>query len=213
MRSNLILSKSWPVCQEKKRAFPKITFSRPFLAAALLLLALNLRWVLLLGFAAAAVHEAGHLLALTLFGSRAEAICFRLSGPEIRYRQRGLNYRKEAAVALAGPTFNLIAAALFVPLALRLGSALLFLWIGCHVALAAFNLIPALPLDGGRALHCLLSALFPLAGQTIAVWFSRFVGLGMLGFGLSILLRYRNPTLFCAGLLIFLYTSKETPLQ
>lgn len=191
-------------CQEKKRPQRlKITFSRPFLTALLAAVTLpDLHWLLLLGLAAA-VHESGHLLALLAFGSRARELRFRLSGMEIRYSQDRLTYGKEAAVALAGPGINLLFAAALAPLALRAGSTLLFLWIGCHAALAAFNLIPALPLDGGRALNSFLCVFWPQAGPQIIEAFGKAAGIVLLALGLYVLLRFRNPTLFTAGVLIF----------
>lgn len=204
MDSVTILSKTMPPCQEKKRDDrPKITFSRPFIAAAMLAAAvLKFKWLLLLGMAAA-IHEGGHLLALRTLGSRVREIRFRLSGMELRYRQDCLTYGKEAAAALAGPGINILAAILLIPFAIRTASSTLFLWIGCHAALAAFNLIPAAPLDGGRALRCLLCALWPRSGPRVSEIMDRAVGIGISALGLFILLRFRNPTLFAAGMLIF----------
>lgn len=194
----------------------RVTFSEPFLLAALLTaLTRDARWMLLL-WLAAALHEGGHLLALRLFGGQAAQLRFRLSGLEIRYRGAGLSYGRETAVALAGPAANLLWAA-GISLANRGWQApMLHLFCGCHLALALFNLLPALPLDGGRALSCLLCSRWPQRGEGIVRIVSGGIALALLGAGTALLAQRKNPTLLAAGLLIFaqvvgnpLYTAEK----
>ncbi len=179
----------------------RLAISLPFLCVTVLLPVITGRKWLLLFALAALLHELGHLLALYLLGCRAAQICLRLSGGEIRY-SGSLSYGKEALAALAGPMTNLLCALICALAARSCPSPGLYRFIGCHLTLAAFNLLPALPLDGGRVLSAALSARFPLWGETIAGRVSLLVGLALALAGLVLLGKGANPTLFAAGMVI-----------
>ncbi len=95
-------------------------------------------------------HELGHLLALRLCGCRIRALRLELGG-------LCLDYSGEAPpaaqlfCALAGP----LAGVLYALLAAYLGPEG-ELSAGISLLLSGFNLIPALPLDGGRALEAVM---------------------------------------------------------
>ena len=94
--------------------------------------------------AAAAVHEAGHLLALFLLGARFEAVSVRATGPVLHCAEP-LTGAEAAAAALAGPAAGLVFwRVLFVRWTLSAEMSLI---------LSCVNLLPILPLDGGRALQ------------------------------------------------------------
>lgn len=98
-----------------------------------------------------AVHEIGHILCLRLFGCRICSLHAELSGLCIRY-SGDPGRAGEAAAALSGPAAGL----LYAWIAARLGPSG-ELSAGISLLLSAFNLIPALPLDGGRAAEALIS--------------------------------------------------------
>ena len=84
-------------------------------------------------------------------------------GAEIQM-ERPMSYPGELAAALAGPAANLAAAWLCC----RAEGGALFA--GLNLALGCFNLLPVGRLDGGRALHCLLSmSIGPAAEEAEAV--------------------------------------------
>ena len=187
--------------------------SLTFLAAGVFLLSSGRRDWLLLFWLAAAIHELGHLAVLRLLGGRAEKLCFRLSGAEIRYSGVGISYGGEILLALAGPGMNLLCAALASIVVRWYPRALLYRFIGCHLVLALFNLLPALPLDGGRALQSALEGRFPLEGERYTLWISRVVGGILFLLGISVLLLRGNPTLFSAGGVILLRTGRKKTLH
>lgn len=104
--------------------------------------------------AAAFAHEAGHFAALRLCGARVTALCLDVLGLRMDYRG-ALSPRREAACALAGPAAGLLFAAAASRLGRWLGGEFLYCAAGVSLLLSAFNLLPALPLDGGTALMAL----------------------------------------------------------
>lgn len=103
------------------------------------------------GLLACVVHELGHVAAARCFGGRVERLSLTAVGAELSFSYRApLTYGRDSLVALAGPGANLL-----------LGG--LFYWQGRHLpavlslGLGVFNLLPILPLDGGRVLYGLLA--------------------------------------------------------
>lgn len=197
----------------KRKAFGRTAVSPLFLLAAVLFpLWSGRKWVLLFGLAAF-LHECGHLAALALLGGRMERLSFRLTGAEIGYRAGSLSYGGEVVLALAGPGMNLLCAGMCALLTRRWPDPRLYRFIGCHLTLALFNLLPALPLDGGRVLQALLESRWPLAGETVARKISGMVGLILAFLGLYGLKTGGNPTLFAAGVVILLKSNGKKPLH
>jgi len=153
-----------------------------------------------LGLAVAA-HETGHLLMLRLCGKRLRRVSLTLFGPEIDYR--GALLGREALLCIGGgPLLGLLyaAAALSLPGALwQLSGALSLL-------LSLFNLLPVLPLDGGR----LLSA---LRGEDTARRVSRVLSPALLLAGVWALRRYQAPGLLLTGAWLTLRTALDSDLS
>lgn len=125
-------------------------------------LALGLATVLGL-FASVVAHELGHALVARRDGVEIEEIDLWPLGGIARMKALPATPKAELRMALAGPAvsvllaFALAAVAAAIPRdgALALREALGYLAL-LNAILAAFNLIPALPLDGGRVAHALL---------------------------------------------------------
>ena len=100
---------------------------------------------------AAAVHELGHILALRALRRRLTRVRVALSGVELDYAP-ALEGAKCALCALAGP----LAGIAYAVAACTLGGEYFRLSGAASFLLSCFNLLPALPLDGGRAMAALL---------------------------------------------------------
>ena len=152
----------------------------PGFAAALCLLRLLAEPRVFYAFvAAAAAHEAGHLIAIYLSGGRVLAV--RLGVCDARISAAGLGYRQELFCALAGPGMSVL-----LCLALRKLSPTCA---AISLLLGLFNALPVYPLDGGRALRAALFLFLPL-GRAEAV--SNAISLAVCAAGLA-------GAVFCAA--------------
>lgn len=126
---------------------------------ALLSLAMGARTQLAAMLPALTVHEAAHLLAARALHVRVEALdILPFGGALTMENPYRLARRQMLGVALAGPAGNLVGMFLSAALAWWriLPAEFALEMVRFCGMLAAFNLLPALPLDGGRALYALL---------------------------------------------------------
>ncbi len=110
---------------------------------------------------AMALHELGHYIAIRRLRTHIDHFSITPGEARLALSSGLLSYRKEALVALAGPAFNLVTAALGRLFGGRLfsGDPLSF-FITVSLALALINLLPIGTLDGGRIVRCLLISRF-----------------------------------------------------
>jgi Zn-dependent protease len=137
------------------------------------------------------VHEMGHVLQLRREGLEASAPMFiPFMGAVIWAKSLGDNAAAEARVGLAGPVIGSLGAAALIPIADATGNDLFRALAFTGFLLNLFNLLPVLPLDGGRA----MAALSPW------MWFVGFAGL------VALVFVFPNPII----LLIVLIGGMET---
>ncbi|WP_049998068.1 CBS domain-containing protein [Halococcus sediminicola] len=114
-------------------------------------------------FAGVVLHELGHSAVAMRFGYDIDAITLWFLGGIAQMAEMPEDWRQEFAVAVAGPVVSValgiisFGAFLVVPASLpgvRFVVAYLAL---LNIALAAFNLLPGFPMDGGRVLRALLA--------------------------------------------------------
>jgi Zn-dependent protease len=134
-------------------------------------------WQFAIGFVVLLfVHEMGHVIALRREGVKASAPMFvPFLGAVITARTLGDDALAEARVGLAGPILGTIGSAAVATVGLLTHSGLLEAlgYIGFFLNL--FNLLPVVPLDGGRA----------MAAMAPWMWF--------VGFGAMVLLDFVSP--------------------
>jgi len=112
-------------------------------------------------FGCLAVHEVAHALVARRFGVRVHGITLFLLGGVAEIEGEIPSPGAEFAVALVGPAASIVLGSAFLLLADRLGSwvggqAVAFTLAAVNLGVAVFNLIPGLPLDGGRVLRAVL---------------------------------------------------------
>ena len=119
---------------------------------------------LLMLLSAALTHEAGHLLALRLFGAPMGGFHLSAAGAVMQTDDLYLSYLQEFFAVLAGPAANLTAG-----LVLNTLSPAFSAYAGAHFVLGLFNLLPAAPLDGWRIVQLVLCWLLdPVTGNRCA---------------------------------------------
>lgn len=114
-----------------------------------LLLMLPLQWVAAM-LIAATVHECCHGIAVRALGGKIYCVSVGIGGAVMEVSPMG--GKKELVAVLAGPAGSLFLL-LFIHTFPRIAL--------CGAVQGMYNLLPMLPLDGGRALSCLFTLVLP----------------------------------------------------
>lgn len=169
-------------------------------------------------FICVVLHEFGHIVAARRYGIHTSDITLLPIGGVASLERMPEKPGQEIVVALAGPAVNLVIAFILIFL---LGAqfdlsqmaqleqartTLIGRVAAANVALFAFNLIPAFPMDAGRVLRAVLAAGL---GYTRATRVAASVGQG-LAILLAFLGLFGNPLLVLIALFIFLAASGES---
>lgn len=141
------------------------------------------------------VHESAHLAAIYSMGLRVERIGFELCGLKICYSGDAGGW-EDLISALSGPVagvvYYLFARNLHEMFALSAQISLVY---------SAFNLIPIIPLDGGRALSCLLEHLCGAEkGSRYCRAVSLVISVAVLLIGTIYYLRGEGGAVYAAGI-------------
>ena len=118
-------------------------------------------------FASLLLHELGHAFQARREGIEIDGITLWLFGGVARFKGMFPSAGAEFRVAIAGPLVSLVLGVLFSLGAWAISTAdaidAVAAWLGyINLTLLVFNLLPAVPLDGGRVLH---SALWRIRGD------------------------------------------------
>lgn len=168
-------------------------------------------------FAIVVLHELGHALAARHYGVGTHDITLLPIGGVSRLEKMPERPGAELVVALAGPAVNVaailvlaaIAAVAHLSLApsdpLDPGAHIVARLLWLNVALVAFNLLPAFPMDGGRVLRALLAMRLEHARATrIAAALGKAFALGLGFLGL-----FGNPLLVLIAMFVWLGAEAE----
>ena len=149
----------------------------------------------LLFFASLLLHELGHAIQARREGMEIDGITLWLFGGVAAFRGMFRSAGAEFRIAIAGPLVTLVLGAAFVGLAVLapMADALdgVLAWLGfTNLLLLVFNLLPALPLDGGRVLR---SALWQARGDfgwatRVAAGIGRAFGFVFIAAGIALLI-------------------------
>lgn len=163
---------------DKKK--PKIYIS-PLTIALLIVTALcrNL-WPTLIAYLIGLVHECAHVAAGSLLKIQTDGISIMPFGLSIHLKEGHIkDPRKEFWVCFAGPASNVLMFCIAIALDRRfnLHNSYLDFFISCNLMMFFLNILPILPLDGGRMLK---SALTDEWGLIKAVNFTQKAGIAAL---------------------------------
>jgi Zn-dependent protease len=158
----------------------------------LVLLALLLIWqgvsgvaLLVVTFASVLVHEIGHALVARQLHVPIVGIDLHFFGGAAKMARMPATAGHEILIAVVGPVVSFVVAALGFALFIATGlQGFLYLTV-INALLGGFNLLPALPMDGGRVLRAALSRrMGRLRATRISVHVARVVAVGIGVFGL-----------------------------
>jgi Zn-dependent protease/CBS domain-containing protein len=151
-------------------------------------------------FVSVVIHELGHAVVARLYGVNVKSITLWFLGGVAQFgeipRQRGA----EAIVAIVGPIVSVVIGLIcwmilhLVPPSAIASRFVLAYLAYTNIVLAVFNLLPAMPLDGGRVLRSVLALWMPReTATTIAAVVSRTLAVllgivGLLSFNFFLLL-------------------------
>lgn len=174
-------------------------------------------------FGSVLLHELGHALVAQRYHIHIASIVLHLLGGMALMTRPPERPKHELLIAAAGPAVSF---ALGIVLALvatvagidlhpgRLLSGpidlrdLLGLAALINLTMGIFNLIPALPMDGGRIFRAVLTGWMGAMGATrFAAWVSRIFGVAFIAIGLS--LKPRAYALVIVGVMLFLMVANE----
>src|SRR5690606_9601076 len=139
-------------------------------------------------YASVLVHELAHAVVARMFGIPVERITLFMLGGVTEMRGEARTPGREFLIAFAGPLLSLVLAAagwaaqLFVPPDTVPGVLLWQLFVA-NLLVGVFNLMPGLPLDGGKVVRSAVWALTrrPTAGTVVAAWGGRVLAVFVVG--------------------------------
>lgn len=164
-------------------------------------------------FVSVVIHELGHAVTARIYGVETEKITLWLLGGMAHFKEMPKQRGAEAVVAVAGPITSFLVGFVcwlllgFVPTEMGGLYFVVVYTLYMNVLLAIFNMIPAMPLDGGRVLRSLLALrMSHLRATQVSAGVSRFLAVALGIFGLLSF----NIFLILVALFVYMAVTAET---
>lgn len=172
---------------------------------------------LLQAFLALTLHETFHAVVAHALGYPVAVIEILPFGGVARMEGQAISPRSEFVIAFAGPLCNFVIAGV-IAAAMRLYpeiQTVLQYFFTINLSLAFFNLLPALPLDGGRMLRgILLRVLRPRTATLITAWIGIVCAAVLIGISVYMAVFGKcNPFIVIMGVFLLLGAIRELRLM
>lgn len=154
--------------------------SNPYALAAVFVIAL---------YVSVFIHELAHVFAARQFGMRVQSVTLHLLGGETLIEGESRTPWQELWISISGPLTSLGIGISSLSLSRSLdGTTSDILWsVGyVNILVAIFNMLPGLPLDGGRVFRAIIWQVTGReeTGVRIAAWIGRIAAVGLVAFAL-----------------------------
>ena len=170
------------------------------------------------------VHEASHAVVAKRFGLPVSSITLHFLGGMTAIEGEPASPRKEFWISVVGPISSLVVAAAALGLRLVTPGGLIGLAVGgvayTNLLVGVINLVPGLPLDGGRVLK---AAVWKVTGDThrgtiVAAWGGRVVAVLALGYPVLTRRLLHQPVsaidfIFAGVIAMFLWSGATAALE
>lgn len=152
------------------------TETNPYLLATIFVVSL---------YASILVHEIAHLVVARAYGMRVESVTLHLLGGETVIAGQSRTPSQELLISIVGPLASLAIslAAFAVSASMPLGTTSDIIWsiAAVNLIVAVFNMLPGLPLDGGRVFRAIIWMVTgnEETGIRAAAWIGRLAGVAL----------------------------------
>lgn len=184
----------------------RIRITYPFMVLAAIFVVADSQNKLIMTLMAMLIHETGHIVGMISKNIPFETITIGITGANIVYGSNKLtSYTDDIFIAAMGSCFNFLAVLIGIAVENVCGYDMNYL-IGVNILLGIFNIIPVIPLDGGRIILSILSMIKgPPEGEMIMRRFGVVAATAGVVFGVALIMKQGNFTLLMASIVILIY--------
>ncbi|MBF8984308.1 M50 family metallopeptidase [Lutibacter sp. B2] len=167
---------------------------------------------ILISFVVVILHEMMHTIVAKTLGYSIDNIEVFPFGGVARIKECiSMNPTHEIMIALAGPIFNLVMAIISYNIfdLLSINNEMCIFFIYSNLGIGVFNLLPIIPLDGGRIIRAYFSYIIGLKKATKVVVIISKIMIAVLFLWGCYLIQYDKMNIFTLMLAVFLYIAAD----